>query len=379
MMGLVFRLLFFMVALLTPTLASAGSASAGLTITVNPAASVACDVGPNYTGTIPAGAIAAFGATPKCLMNLNFTTPTFASTSTWLDCFMSGGSPLMWKHSSSGANTVPCDGTHFSMVNDGGVQVFKMTLSQTDLAAGITSVEIDSSTTGFGSAQSVSGTTIPLSNYTEFVSRVGGINTYSSSGGNTTSQLIWAPFYYNPSVGNNDTFLEEDWGEMSDGISGSPSPASLNSAGGWWNCGGVVGVCFGVGATPTPTQAPQLTYNTYGFLATGNGSNATSFCNYFGSGVRAGLQHSNWISCVNNPTGNWNNPGMGGSFVRNRMLVPLGYLVARGSGTVALSTTQTVYIQRITVWVCPGGGQPGGGATVGNQCNVPVLSTSPPL
>ncbi len=341
-----------------------------------PPVGVACDVGPTYTGTIPAGAIAAFGSSPRCLMNLDFTSPTFASTSNWLDCF-GAGSPLMWKHSSEGSNSVPCDSTHFAMVTDGGVQVFRMQFPAADIAAGITQVEIDSSTNGFGSAQSVSGTTIPLSNYTEFVSRVGAINTYSSSGGNTTRQLLWAPFYYQPSNSNNDTFLEEDWGEMSDGVSGSPNPTALNSAGGWWNCGGNIGVCFGVGATPTPTQAPQLTYNTYGFLATGDGSSATAFCNYFGAGVVTGLQHSNWISCQ---PGNWNNPGMGGSFVRNHMLLPLGYGHTQGSGTVALATTQSVFIQRVTVWVCPGGGQPAGGATVGNQCNVsPVLSTSPPL
>jgi hypothetical protein len=184
---------------------------------------------------------------------------------------------------------------------------------------------------------------------------------------------MWAPFFYNPETGDNDTFLEEDWGEMTDSGTAT-SPAGLNTAGGWWNCGGNTGVCFGLGGVSPQIQEPQLSYGTIGMLSTGDGSSATAICSYYGAGAQRGLQHSNFVRCLG---GNWQNPGQGGVWVRDGMILPLGY---EQGAAQTLVNTQSVFIQRITVWVCPGGGQPAGGSTVGNQCNVsPVLQASPPL
>jgi hypothetical protein len=184
---------------------------------------------------------------------------------------------------------------------------------------------------------------------------------------------MWAPFFYNPENSNNDTFLEEDFGELGD-TNIVTSPSSLNTAGGWWNCGGNTGSCFGLGGISPAIQDTPLSYNTHGMLVTGDGGSATGLCGYFASGVTSGLQHSNFVSCLR---GNWVSPGQGGIWVRTHLILPLG--PEHGSG-ISLQKTQSAYIQRITVWVCPGGAQPTGGATYGNQCNLsPVLVSSPPL
>jgi hypothetical protein len=189
---------------------------------------------------------------------------------------------------------------------------------------------------------------------------------------------MWAPFFYNPESNDQDTFLEEDWGELGDS-NVATNPSSLNTAGGWWNCEGTFGSCFGVGAISPKISENPLIYNTNGMLNTGDGSSATAFCGYNRAGVVAGLQHGDFVGCIrgnwHNPSGSWN--GVPNIFVRNQMDVTLGY----EHGTApTLSQTQVVFINRITVFVCPSGGQPAGGATFGNQCNVsPVLSSSPPL
>jgi hypothetical protein len=324
----------------------------------------ACDVGPNYIGTIPDPATKA-GYT-HCLINLDFTTSTFTNINTWLDCFMTSGAPLMYY---SNNNVPPCNAAHFQIVTDGGVQVFKETLTVADVnSSGYRQTQITSSS--YQGSRVVKGTTLPLGNYVEWVSRVGALAT-----SNATNQLLWAPYSYNPETGDNDTFLEEDWGELRD-TNVATNPSNLNTAGGWWNCGGNIGVCYGVGGTSPAISENPLVYNTHGMLITGDGSTATAFCGYTATGAVSGLQHSNFVGCIG---GNWNNPGQGGVFVRNQILLALGPEPFQ-SGSPTLQADETAFIQRVTVWVCPGGGQPAGGSTVGNQCNVsPVLQASPPL
>jgi hypothetical protein len=359
------KTLFFAAVLLVPSLAHSANPSADLSVQVVPPSSngIACDVGPNYTGTIPDGAAKA-GYT-HCLMNLDFTNAQFTNVNTWINCF-GASSPIMWL----GKGSIPCDSSHFAMVTDGGVQVLRIQFSQSDINAGLGESSLVSS--NYQSNRIFRGVTVPLGNYVEFVSRVNALHTAS------IGSLMWAPYFYNPESNDYDTFLEEDWGELGDSPT-QTNPASLNTAGGWWNCGGVGGTCFGVGPISPPIYENPLVYNTNGMLITGDGSSATSFCGYHRQGTVAGLQHGDFVSCLQ---GNWQNPagsynGQANALVRNHMILTVGY----EHGTApTLSQTQIAYTQRVTVWVCPGGGVPSGGNLVGNQCNVsPVLTSSPPL
>jgi hypothetical protein len=84
--------LFLTAALLAPGLAYAGNPSADLSGQIVPASgSIACGVGPNYTGSIPTQASTAGFTT--CAANYDFTSSQFANASTWLDCY--GANPIV--------------------------------------------------------------------------------------------------------------------------------------------------------------------------------------------------------------------------------------------------------------------------------------------
>lgn len=102
--------------------------SANITVTVVPVApvagSVACDIGPSYTGSIPAAAAQA-GFT-HCAANYDFTqtqaftdqlgTHTWSDLSSWFVCSNVTAAPYLWKFiGTTGCN----DGTHQYITTDG--------------------------------------------------------------------------------------------------------------------------------------------------------------------------------------------------------------------------------------------------------------------
>ena len=99
--------LFFAVVLLAPTLAYSGNPSGDLSVEVVPASSngIACDIGPNYTGSIPAAA-QAVGFT-HCAANYDFSNSFYATRSNWLDC-AGAANPQWWNLSYATTTPAPC-------------------------------------------------------------------------------------------------------------------------------------------------------------------------------------------------------------------------------------------------------------------------------
>ena len=124
------KTLFLIGALLVPGLAYAANPSAPFSVqVVDPPNGIACDVGPNYTGTIPAPARAA-GFT-HCVANYDFTqtqqfttnghTYQWSNLSSWLDC-AGASNPLLW-----GKNYgVAMNCSDVSVSTDGSLQVLRM-------------------------------------------------------------------------------------------------------------------------------------------------------------------------------------------------------------------------------------------------------------
>jgi hypothetical protein len=373
-------LLTLTVAPLTPHLAYGQNPSTSFSDQVVPAGSdptppptggsdpTPCDIGPPYTGQIPNGAQVA-GYT-HCLMNLDFTqTASFtnsgvsynwATLSTWLNC-AGASSPILWLNPTD----VACDSTHISVVQDGSVQVLRLQILPTDYSGSQVTQLVSYKVAG---TRQIQGISVPQGNFVEEVSRVSTASIGTCVGGGTAGcpGLLWAPFYYGMNAGGSDAFLEEDFWEANDG----PNPRPHNTASSWDNPSG-----SGPGLSP-PNQITtnQDSYNTMGVLWTGDGSANSAVCGYTGTGNIQGLGHSNLVSCG---TGGWQIPTSGNQWSRTGLYLTLGPEYHPGE---TLSGTQTIFIQRETIWVCPSGGQPTGGATYGNQCIVsPVLSNSPPL
>jgi hypothetical protein len=107
--------LFFTVALLAPGLAYGGNPSGDLSVEVVPASpnGIACDIGPAYTGAVPAAAQAA-GFT-RCAANYDFSNSFYAARSNWLDC-AGAANPQWWNLSYSGGAVAPC--SRFNIIAD---------------------------------------------------------------------------------------------------------------------------------------------------------------------------------------------------------------------------------------------------------------------
>ena len=121
--------LLFTAALLVPGLAYGQNPSTNLSAQVVPAGSdpIACDIGPAYTGSIPAPA-QAMGYT-HCAANYNFTNSYFTTVSNWLACTDDGTTfHLFWLKPLNAS--VPCN--RVNMISDGGVQTFDLTFTPTD-------------------------------------------------------------------------------------------------------------------------------------------------------------------------------------------------------------------------------------------------------
>jgi hypothetical protein len=104
----------FTTALLVPSLSFGGNPSSDLSVQIVPAGSnsIACDIGPNYTGSIPAPAQTA-GFT-HCVANLDWSNAQFTNPNTWLsNC--GAPSPIAWFFSNYGVPALCADA---QMVDD---------------------------------------------------------------------------------------------------------------------------------------------------------------------------------------------------------------------------------------------------------------------
>jgi hypothetical protein len=194
--------------LLAPVLAYGGSPSTELSVQIVPAASptppppsptpppsngIACDIGPNYTGTIPAGAQAA-GFT-HCAANYDFTTSSnftyngntynFSNLSTWLDC--AGASNPLWFHTGYNSPATPC--SDISIVNDGGTQVLHIVWTPADAQSGsqVSGIQL-------ANANNTQYQTFPVGTYVEGLFRSTAASQYALSISNPIIGFnMWSP------------------------------------------------------------------------------------------------------------------------------------------------------------------------------------------
>jgi hypothetical protein len=95
---------------------------------------IACAVGPNYMGSIPAPAAKAGYNT--CILNFDMSNAAFALTSTWLDCAMSSGTPVWYN---TGYNAGPTACGDYTVVSDTVNSVVRNVLDMAYTAADHTS------------------------------------------------------------------------------------------------------------------------------------------------------------------------------------------------------------------------------------------------
>jgi hypothetical protein len=163
--------LFSPALLVVPTLAYGENPSADLSVQIVPTGKVfACDIGPDYLGSIPAPAQAA-GFT-HCAANYDFTstsnftyngnTINFSNITTWLDC-AGAPSPLWFNVGYGGTPATPC--SRYSIVSDGGLNALHLVWTQGDsYNSQATFMSIGSNAQLFGSGVSNS---MPLTHYAE--------------------------------------------------------------------------------------------------------------------------------------------------------------------------------------------------------------------
>ena len=145
--------LFFAAVLLVPSLADSANPSGDLSVQVVPPSSngIACDIGPNYTGSIPAAA-QAVGFT-HCAANYDFSNTFYSNMANWLDC-AGATTPQWWNLRYAGTAAVPCG--RYNVIADSafGTNALQSIFQPADWPAS-SSTEIDTTNTGsptFGSS-----------------------------------------------------------------------------------------------------------------------------------------------------------------------------------------------------------------------------------
>lgn len=328
--------IFLVGALLAPVLAYAGSPSTELSVQIVPAASptpspsptpppsngIACDIGPNYTGSIPAAAQAA-GFT-HCAANYDFTNAAYSNPATWLDC--KGASNPQW--------TLPYGNCgHIFMTSDGGTQVLDLEWTPSDYGTS-TSTSIQTSGAGNDSNISHALLSVPAGKYIEVVARSSAVSeSVCSSGCILNDAWTWP--------GNGNAGIEWDFIEMY-GPSGNTVTSGMGF-GGWngissshsglWNVGHVSG------------YDPTI-YHTYGVRVATDGVNNGNIaaCIYLDGSLIDQRQGGSTYQCAN---GSWSpastQPG------RNFLVLTVG-----PQGTAPNYTGNAdYYVQSYRVWECP--------------------------
>jgi hypothetical protein len=329
--------LIFIAALLAPGLAYGGNPSANLTVQIAPTSdppnSIACDIGPNYTGSIPAGAQAA-GFT-HCAANYDFTSSQFASLSNWLDC--AGASTPLWYSVPDGTSSDLCSaaGTSmFAMTSDGSLpQVLGLTYGPTMYSTGIYDTKISTTNRDPFSA----GTSFPLGAYYEAVYRT----TASAIGWCPSSQtfcvnLAWWNWSLsgNTSLNPNPTFIEFDNDEI----------YSSGSGMGWgqWNPRAFSSQVTPLVQTVSGYDASQ--YGTYGARMASDGRTTVQYCSYFSAPY---LSFSGNLACATY------NPSAGSTQFTQRNINIFSF-GPQFSSVPSPTKMGNAYIQRVTVFTCPG-------------------------
>jgi hypothetical protein len=325
--------------------------------TTTPPSTTLCDIGPPYTGSIPAAAAQA-GMT-HCRANYDFTytgsftdslgSHTWTNYSSWLNCNKNAATPYLLLY----AGDSSCDQTHFLITTDQGVQVLALSLLTSDVADGIGKTEL---VTNNGSASDITGGGY----YTEMVTRVS----------NNTPCSAYCPYFDQSSFsdnnnGGNGPFVSSDQEYDNTATNTGVGLAQWNlqspgNNGDGWPSG--TGPTSGADCVISSTS-----YNTCGRLVTEDNVSDFAGCDYAAPGNVMGLPPSAFGSCSGAVQVI---PPSTSAVFTNTMFFYLeeGSSIAQGINN--LTTNITTYIQRFTIWDCP--------SPTNGQCfNNPVITMHP--
>jgi hypothetical protein len=302
-----------------------------------------CAIGPSYTGAIPAAAIQAGFTT--CAANYDFTqtgqwtdnagTHQWSNLGSWFSCTRIASAPYILYYQDY-SDHVPCDLTHQNITTDSGVQVFALTYTSADAAAG----KRESGVQSQGSTPVVN---MAGQYYIELVNR--------PSTNNTCSQFCdYAGLSTFTAVQGNPCFISTDM-EWDTGSTGT----GVGQA--WWNpicgtSGSFNGGTCGGSTCATPVNGTiNTSVNTWGNLTTGDGVSQSASCNYWSAGPVSGLPKTAFKSCFSNTAV----PPFNSTAVFNTQPMYLSFWAGEQNNVVPmdLASSITHNIQRITVWQCP--------------------------
>jgi hypothetical protein len=347
------KMLLFTAPLLAPILAYGQNPSADLSVQVTPPGSdppnsITCAIGPNYTGSIPAGAQAAGFTT--CAANYDFTqtgsftdslgTHTWSTLSSWFQCPDAGTFGAIIYNNQANPATQPCSDTSIVTDNNGdagatGKQALQILWTLSDYNAGTQITQLNS-VSGQGKP-TPPGTTFPTGMYVEVVDRI----TAATYSGVQNGGAGWTPYF-------SDVFWGGDYGSVNcrtefDFIE-RYYPNNVTG-------GNVIGSC----GAPNPSAEPGATsgysntvYSNAGTRITVDTSGNMAVCRYLNN-----VQLSPKGCATATLTGG----GSSGTITqRNNLLLwsgpnrPAGSTTCGGSCTP--NVTNTELIQRITFWTC---------------------------
>jgi hypothetical protein len=349
--------LIFTAALLAPGVAYGGDPSADLSVQVEPASppappsnGITCAIGPNYIGTIPAGAQAAGYTT--CAANYDFTTSAFTNTATWLNCPGQAPANALWFLTYSGSNSSPvCSDA--TIVNDPitNQPVLKFTFTSTDYNNNHAIIELDSRNPHPAGGP---GNTFPLGMYLDLTVRYDATSFANTPGHSLGFNYgIWDFFWNSPDnhqAGNN--YIEEDLSE-----NGSPCCAPLISTTREWSASGNVlsfPVPNPVGNVANVPGFSQTSYFTYGQRYTHDTSGNIAICTY-GNDTQLSSSYGGGAGCK---TGHYVNGGSDAAINgRNNLIFwnPAGVQIGNNcpSGhSCAPTTVQTLYVKSVVIFTC---------------------------
>ena len=338
--------IIFTLALLAPGLAYGQTPSASFSDKVVPAGSdpIACDIGPNYIGSIPAPAQAA-GFT-HCVANYDFTqTASFtanghpyqwSNVAGWLDgC--GAANPLLYDWTYSGT-LQPC--SDYNIITDGSTQVLQVTYTPAD-NSGPNGQTFVSATSG-SSNPNPPGVAMKDGFYAEEVMRLTSATVSNSCQSWNVGCLTYDFWSY--AVGgtcNNcdHAGMEFDFVEM-------------YSNGNWYENGGTA-CCGNSGNMPTGTAADMSSYQTYAVLNTAVNSS---------SGTNIGYCYilNNASTSFNCLTGSVN---LANDIQSPKFDIFLAEIGPQSNGnkcgpsnnqSCAPTQNQNALIQRMTIFACPG-------------------------
>jgi hypothetical protein len=325
---------FFIAALLAPSLAYAANPSADLSVQIVPA---------EPAPTIPAGAQAAGFKTLAA--NYDFSQPQYANQSNWLGCyngsFPSSGFQWYQVGQAPGLNytTVPC-----SLIR----QVADSTINKNVLDIGWPQSSFVSGThvnqiIQTQSQDTTSSTDFPPNVYIETMVRTNTDNPSASNGNEIAGFWQWTARH--TQAGTNSAIERDIWNIFS--LNPTPGASVLQTDWSWGVSGGCSGTaCYGGGINPYPNLSQ---YHKVAVRVTSDGSTAQETCFYFDDVLQ---------EC--------------GSEQPKQFAAPFNAFLSRNylifqSGD--LNGDQDLYVQYVRVWSCA--------TWQTTQCDGQVLTAAP--